>query len=109
MSSTEIIIRRPVGNYRAFERPVTLDDQRYRFLFEPSGRGVGCWYLTIRDSVGVVKTRSIKFVKSTDLLAPIRARVDGLPVGRLRVECTRDPELGDLATDDVHLWYDVDD
>lgn len=108
MTSTEIIITRPAGNYRAFERPATLSEQRYRLLFEPGGRGVGCWYLTMKDVIGTVLFRSIRFVKTSDLYAPMRARVD-LPPGRLRVECSRDPQLEDLTTGDVHLWYDEDD
>lgn len=104
--TTELVIRRPVGDYRAFERPATLSDQRYRLLFEPSGRGVGCWYLTIFNVLGTLLVASIRLVPTTDLLRVLRARVPDLPTGRLRLEATRDPELGDLATDNVHLYYD---
>jgi len=104
--TTEIVIARPTGNNRAFERPVTLSEQRYRFLFEPSGRGVGCWYLTIFDVLGTLLAASIRLTPSTDMLRLLRSRVSGLPPGRLRLECTRDPELGDLANNAVHLYYD---
>lgn len=104
--TTEIIIRRPVGNVRAFERPATLGGQRYRLLFEPSGRGVGCWYLTIFDVLGTLLAASIRLVPTTDLLRVLKARVADLPQGRLRLEATRDPELGDLSGDLVHLYYD---
>lgn len=104
--TTEIVIARPAGNYRAFERPVTLSDLRYRFLFEPSGRGVGCWYLTIFDILGTLLAASIRLTPTTDMLRRLRARVADLPPGRLRLECVRDPELVDLTNDSVHLYYD---
>lgn len=109
--SISIGITRPIGNYRSFERPVSLPDAenqpvRYRFLFSPSGRDVGCWYLTVYDALGVALARSLRLVKTADVFKGLRQRQPGLPYYPLRIECPRDPQLLDLTTDLVQMWYD---
>lgn len=105
----EIDISRPAGDYRAFERPVTLSGQRYVVRFDPAARGDGGrWWMTWRSVTGAVLARSIRLTvgpPGSDLFEFYRPRVEGLPPLALRCVAERDPGLSDLSTGKVRLLY----
>ena len=111
MASQVIDISRPVGDYRAFTRPVTLSGQRYVLSFaaaEPA-RGSGWWH-TLSSVSGQAYVRSIRLVPARDLWAFARQMFDGLPPGRLQVVAPADPQIGDLAVPGlVVVTYETDD
>ncbi len=115
-SVTPIDILRPVGDYRAFDMAVPLPfpdnqvGQRYRFVFRPSEpeRQSG-WWLSLYSVLGVTLVRSVRLTPSRDLIALARARLDGLPPGRIALACTADPGLADLSVPGlVTMTYELD-
>lgn len=101
----EIDISRPPGVVRPFRRAVTLSGQRYQLQLDPSARGGG-WYLSIFNVMNAALVRSIGLrVTPDDMLAPYRARIEGLPPLALRLVGERDPGLHDLSTGVVRLLY----
>lgn len=117
MASVTIIdILRPVGDYRAFDMAAALPypenqvGQRYRFVFKPSEpeRQSG-WWLSLYSVLGVALVRSVRLTPSRDLIALARARLDGLPPGRIALTCTADPGLADLSVPGlVTMTYELD-
>lgn len=111
----KITIKRPAGDFRPFERLVTLVDpdasgnlvaRRYRLQVWPSARPGGGLWSTWLETTGAVLVRSLRLVPAVpDLFAPFRARVAGLPPGTLRVDADFDPQLTDLAGDEFALLY----
>ena len=107
---TPIDILRPQGNYRPFDQAVTLGSQRYRMTFDPAEPArMSGWWWSLLSVLSVPLVLSVRMVPTADLLAFARATVDGLPPGRIRVACQRDPQIGDLAVPGfVIMTYEED-
>lgn len=102
-----IDISRPAGALGPFRRPVTLSQTRYVLEVHPSAREGGGLWMSLADVAGAPLVASARLLVGVDdILAQYRARVPGLPPGRLYVDALTDPQPADLSAGTFKLVYE---
>lgn len=107
MAAVIIDVSRPAGALGPFSRPVTLSRTRYVLAVHPSARGGGGLWASLYDVAGAPLVGSVRLLVGVpDILAQFRARVLGLPPGRLYVDALADPQPEDLSAGTFRLVYE---